>query len=272
MTAAAVHSPVPAAGVTAFVGAAMAVFRRSVREGARDPGPALFLPALPSVLMSVAFTSQFERLIEVVDLPTATFAEYVVPGLIVVVALASGGFTSASLAIDLRSGFMDRLRLYRLGVQPLLIGRFIYEAVRVVPGMLAVIVVGLLAGGDNENGLGGVVVILALGALLSAAFAGLHLVVATASQDPNTPLNLQPVGVMVFFLSSAIVPPAAMPAWAESVAAWNPVSAVADAGRAAFLGDLWGSEVWTGFAVAGAWLAVSVVASTALVSRTLNRG
>lgn len=253
-------------------GATLAVVRRATAEGFRDPGPALFLPGLPPLAMAVAFTAQFDRISEVVTLPTGSFAEFVIPGLIVAVALASGGFTSAQLAQDLRSGFMDRLRLYHGGVAPLLLGRFVYEGLRVVPATVAVMALGLAIGGTNSNGAPGLAMVVLLTMLLGSAFAGLHLTVATLTEDPNTPLNLQPLGPVMVFLSSAIVPPQAMPRWAELIATYNPVTPVVDAGRAAMIGELTGPDVRQGLAIACVWLAVSVGFTLLVVSRKIARG
>ena len=38
------------------------LFRRSVGEGRRDPGPAYVLPAMPPLLMVLVFTALFDRI------------------------------------------------------------------------------------------------------------------------------------------------------------------------------------------------------------------
>jgi ABC-2 type transport system permease protein len=250
--------------------ATSAVARRASREGLRDPGPSFVIPAAPSLLMAVAFTALFERISAVIDFGTGSFAEYLVPGLVVFTALAGGGFTSAQLAADLRSGFMDRLRLYPGGLRPLLLGRFAFEAIRVLPAALLVLAAGVALGGTIENLLGiPIVALMVMG--LSVAYAGIFLVVASITEDPQTPLNLQPVGIIFFFLSSAIVPLESMPAWAETASSLNPVTAIADGVRSALVGDLSSNDVAVGVAVVAVLAAASVMASFAVLHRQTAR-
>jgi ABC-2 type transport system permease protein len=250
---------------------ATAVLRRTHAEGQRDPGPALLLPALPSILMTVAFTSQFDRLSEVLALPTGSFDEFIVPGLVIAVALASAGFTAGGLARDIATGFMDRLRLYPAGTTPLLLGRLAYEGLRVLPGAAVVLAVGVLMGGTVANGPAGLAVVFALTMLTSAAFSGLHLIVGALTEDPQTPLNMQPVGVLIMFLSGALVPVDAFPEWAEVIARANPVTPIADGARAALIGDLTSTDTLIAFVVALGWLIASVVAASAVVRAKTER-
>lgn len=256
--------------ITASPNATAAVLRRASREGLRDPGPSFVIPAAPSLLMAVAFTALFDQISSVIDLGTWSFAEYLVPGLVVFTALAGGGFTSAQLAADLRSGFMDRLRLYPDGLRPLLLGRFAFEALRVLPAALLVLAVGVALGGTVENLVGvPVAALMVMG--LSVAYAGIFFVVASITENPQTPLNLQPVGIIFFFLSSAIVPLASMPAWAEIASSLNPITVVVDGVRSALIGDLTSDDVLVGLAVVGALVTLSIAASFAVLHRKAAR-
>jgi ABC-2 type transport system permease protein len=258
--------------LAARAGPTSAVFTRSVREGLRDPGPALFLPALPPLLLVVALTSLFGRLNGVIEFPTDSFKEFFVPGAVVIVAIAGGGFTSAQVAADLRSGFIDRLRLHVPNPHTLLLGRFGFEAIRIIPGVAAVLCVGLLFGGALPNGLPGALVITLLAMLLSAAYAGLFYIAAIITEDPQTPLNLNPVGIIVSFLSTAFIPRAAMPSWAETAAGLNPVTVIVNGARAARIGDLTSTTVAAALAVAVGGLALAIAASGTVLTRKLSRG
>jgi ABC-2 type transport system permease protein len=126
-----------------LTGPTTAVFVRTAREARADPVRALIIPAMPSLLMAVTFTALFDRLGDVIDFPTGSLDEYLVPGLVLFAGLVTGGFTSAQLATDLRTGFIDRLRLHLHGPVPLLLGRFLFETVRVLPSAVIVLAVGL---------------------------------------------------------------------------------------------------------------------------------
>lgn len=258
--------------LAATAGPTSAVFTRSVREGLRDPGPALFLPALPPLLLVVALTSLFGRLNGVIEFPTGSFKEFFVPGAVIIVAVAGGGFTSAQVAEDLRSGFIDRLRLQVRNPLTLLLGRFGFEAVRIIPGVAAVLCVGLLFGGALANGLPGALVVTLLAMLLSAAYAGLFYIAAIITEDPQTPLNLNPVGIIVSFLSTAFIPRSAMPTWADTAAGLNPVTVIVNGARAAMIGDLTSTTVAAAFAVAAGGVGLAVAASGIALARKHSKG
>jgi ABC-2 type transport system permease protein len=224
------------------------------------------LPALPAVLMTVVFTALFDRMTEADGFPGSDYDAFLIPGVVVLVALLGAGATSASVAADLRSGYFDRLRLLPAHLAAQLGGRVLFEAVRLLPGIAAVLALGFLLGGENRNGPAGVATVVVLVALLGAAYSGLFYAVAIRSRDPQTPFQLQPLGLPLAFLSSALVPLAVMPGWAETLARYNPVTAVVDASRQALVGDLWSGDL----ALALAVLAAALVVTEAMAWRALR--
>lgn len=248
-------------------GSALAlVFRREAASARRDPGPFFVLPAMPALLMTVVFTALFDRISAAPGYNGGDYDAFLIPGVVVLVALLGAGATSTNLAADLRSGYFDRLRLVPARPTVHLIGRLLFEATRLLPGTTAVLALGFAFGGRNRNGVAGLVVVVALVALLGVAYSGVFFAVAIRTRDPQTPFQLQPLGLPVAFLSSALVPLAVMPAWAETLARYNPVTPVVDASREALLGDLWSHELLVAFAV----LAGAVVVTQALAWRALH--
>ena len=243
--------------MTAALRQSLLVFRRQARAGARDPGPFYVLPMMPALLMTVVFTALFDRITAVEGFTGAGYDAFLVPGVVVLVALLGGGATSASLAADLRSGYFDRLRLLPSGLGSQLAGRLLFEAVRLLPGTIVVLAVGFGFGAEAHNGVAGVAVVAALVVLLGVAYSGVFYVVATRTHDPQTPFTLQPLGLPLAFLSTALVPVAVMPTWAETIARVNPVSVVVDGAREAMLGDLRSAPVGTAVVVLVAWIALS---------------
>jgi ABC-2 type transport system permease protein len=242
------------------------VFRREAAAAGRDPGPFFVLPAMPALLMTVVFTALFDRISEAPGYDGGDYDAFLIPGVVVLVALLGAGATSASVAADLRSGYFDRLRLLPARPVTQLTGRLLFEATRLLPGTAVVLAVGFAFGGQNRNGLPGLAVVVALVALLGVAYSGLFYAVAIRTRDPQTPFQLQPLGLPLAFLSTALVPLAVMPAWAETLARYNPVTPVVDASREALLGDLWSGELLVALAV----LAGAVVVTQALAWRALH--
>ncbi len=232
-------------------------FARQARAAAKDPGPFYVLPMMPALLMTVVFTALFDRVADIPGSTGADYDEFLVPGVVVLVALLGAGATSASLAADLRSGYFDRLRMTPIRVQSLLAGRLAFEAVRLIPGAAVVLAAGFAFGATSRHGVAGPAIVVLLVALLGVAYTGLFFAVAIRTRDPQTPFTLQPLGLPLAFLSSALVPVSAMPGWAERLARLNPVSVVVDGARTAMLEDLWSAQMAAALAVLAAWTAAS---------------
>lgn len=251
--------------------ASLAVFRRASLEGRSDPGPAFVLPMLPPLLLVVAMTSLFADLSTVLDLDGRSFAEHFVPAALILCAITGAGSTSAQIAHDFRSGMIDRLRLSSPSLLPLVAGRFAFEALRILPGFAVLVAAGLALGGAADNGAAGIAVSATLAVLLSMALAGIFHAVAILTRDPQTPLNLNPLGIVFAFLSSAFVPRADLPGWADAVATVNPVTALVDASRAAMTGDITSGPVGWGLAVGSAFAVASTTLAHTALTRTLRR-
>lgn len=246
-------------------------FQRQARAAAKDPGPFYVLPMMPALLMTVVFTALFDRVVDVPGSTVSDYDEFLIPGVVVLVALLGAGATSASLASDLRSGYFDRLRITPIRVPALLAGRLAFEAVRLVPGAAVVLAVGFAFGASTHNGIAGPAVVVLLVALLGVAYTGVFFAVAIRTRDPQTPLTLQPLGLPLAFLSTALVPVDLMPTWAERLARVNPVSVVVDGARTAMLGDLWSSQLTAALAVIAVWTALSQLAAWNILRTHLAR-
>jgi ABC-2 type transport system permease protein len=247
------------------------VFVRQARQARRDPGPFYVLPMLPALLMTVVFIALFERIATLDRFGDTAYEAFLVPGVVVLVALLGAGATSSSLAADLRGGFFIRLRLLGAPIGSQLLGRLLFEAVRLLPGIVVVLAVGLAFGAEARNGLAGIAVVVALVALLGVAYTGIFHAVAIGTKDPQTPFTLQPLGLPLAFLSSALVPLAVMPDWARTLARANPVTAVVDGSRQAMLGPLWSAELGRSAAVLGAWVLLGGLLAWVVLVRDLAR-
>jgi ABC-2 type transport system permease protein len=243
------------------------LFGRSAGEARRDPGPAYVLPAMPPLLMAVVFTALFDRIAERPGFGTGAYVDYLLPGVVVLTALLGAGFTATYLVQDAVGGYLDRLRLLPTSRIALLAGRQAFEAVRVLPAAVVVAAVCVALGARIDGGIAGAAVCLLLVALLSAAFSGVFLVAGLATRDPQTALALQPLGVLVGLVSTALVPATLAASGFSDVARLNPASTVVDGARAALAGDVLSSEV----ALAIALSAAGIVLTQLAVIRQLAR-
>ncbi|MGH2947966.1 MAG: ABC transporter permease [Solirubrobacteraceae bacterium] len=243
------------------------LFHRSLGEGRRDPGPAYVLPAMPPLLMVVVFTALFERIAETPGFGAGDYTDYLLPGAVVLTALLGAGFTATYLVQDAVGGYLDRLRLLPTSRGAMLGGRQAFEAVRVLPAAIVVTAVCVALGARIDGGVAGVAACLLLVALLSAAFSGLFHVAGLVSRDPQTALALQPIGVLVGLVSTALVPASVAASGLSDVARLNPASVVVDGARASLAGDVLSSHVAFALAICTAGIVLTQLA----VARQLAR-
>jgi ABC-2 type transport system permease protein len=247
------------------------IFRRSLREGFRNPALAFLFPLLPPLMGAVLFSQIFEKVVNLPGFPTDNYISWVGIGVVLLTAMSGAGFTATGLVLDSESGYLDRMRLLPVRSTAVLLGRLAFEAVRVLPAAAIVLVAAVALGADYDGGVLGAVAILGLVALWAMGWNSLFYVVALRTLNAQAPLALQPMFWPVFFFSTAMVPDEVMPDWIETVANFNPFTHILEAARMFMAGGLdWGVlalglTVGIGFLVAMQLFAVRSLA--ALVQR-----
>jgi ABC-2 type transport system permease protein len=143
-----------------------------------------------------------------------------------------GVFTGFAIARDFESGFARRMLLAMPHRAGLILGYLLAGAARFVLTGVVVTVAALAAGMHVDGSAGGLVALVALGLVVNAAAtlwsAGLAFRFKTMQAGP---LMQMPVFVLLF-LAPVYVPLDLLSGWIESVASWNPITAVMEAGRA----------------------------------------
>src|SRR5579863_6742814 len=115
---------------------------RSVRRSLRDPEAFFTALMLPVVLM-LLFVYVFGGAI---DTGHGGYADYVVPGLIVLCAGFGAGTTAVAVATDMSNGIVDRFRSMPIASSSVLIGHIVASLVRNLIATTLVIGVGLGVG------------------------------------------------------------------------------------------------------------------------------
>jgi len=236
------------------------------------------LPRAPELLL--AFTVQpimFVLLFRYVfggaiRTPGFSYADFLIPG-IIVQNIAFGGFVTAlGLNEDLHKGLIDRFRSLPMARSAVLAGRTLADVV--TNGLSAVILIatGLLIGFTFHTAvstaIGGFALLLLFGYAFSWVFAFLGMLV-------STPEAANSVGfIAVFpltFISSAFVPVQSMPAALRAFAEVNPFTITVDAMRSLWLGAPAGNNVWGAVVWALAIIAVFAPLAVARYRRAAGR-
>ena len=164
-----------------------------------------------------------------------SYREYLIPGVFgQTVAFAAAG-TTVGLSEDMHKGIIDRFRSLPMASSGVLIGRSLADLLRTVLVLVVLSISGLLVGWSIDSSVPealagyGIMLLFGYAMIWVGAWVGLHMpspeVANTAGLAWLFPLT---------FLSNAFVPLAGMPTWLQTIAEWNPISAVVLSARELF--------------------------------------
>lgn len=233
---------------------------RSLRTLSRQPAYLLFTLVQPMVWL-LLFGQLFRR---VAELPGfgGNYLDYLTPGVVVMTAMMSAGWSGTSIVQDMERGVMDRTLTSPIRRSALVTAGLAHQALVTVVQSLIMFATGLLAGARYPGGARGLLVVLACAVLVALIFAGLSNAVALLVHQQEALIAVAQFLVLpLAFLSSVMTAPALMPGWVARAARFNPVDWAAVASREALRADPdWGlvldrTALLAALAILMAWLA-----------------
>lgn len=260
--------PSPAGRQASGAGAAVAVTGRALRRLRRTP-QLLFFALVQPMLFVAALGPIFGRLVE--RQTGVDYAQYLIPGVLVMsITLAAGG-TGVAVAEDVQAGVVDRFRSLPMPRHALLVGRTVADLCRNAAAMVLVVIVGLLLGFRFHQGLARGVAALALVALFGFALSWLFAAVGLAVRDVQAAqfVGFAPVLPLVF-LSGAWIPVEAMAGPLQPFARNQPVNVTLEAVRS-LVDSTPGTSGTTSVLPAVLWSLALVTAFAPLAVRTYER-
>jgi ABC-2 type transport system permease protein len=170
-----------------------------------------------------------------------SYIDYLTPGIVVMLAVSSAGWTGMGLIEDINSGVTDRMLVSPVWRGALNAGSVLYAVLSVVI-QTALILLLALALGAHFSSFGGVLILVLVAALLAATFASLSNGIAAMARQRETLIGaVSFVLLPLTFLSSALMQRSLVPDWIQTVANFNPVNWSVEAGRSAAMGSIdWG--------------------------------
>jgi ABC-2 type transport system permease protein len=242
---------------------------RSLRRSVRDPEAFITALALPVILMLLfvyVFGGAFNAGVHTAGAAASGgYANYVVPGLIVLCAAYGSGTTAVAVATDMSSGIVDRFRSMPVAAWTVLAGQITASLARNLLATALVIGVGLGVGWRPTGGpldwLGAAGLIVLFIAALSWLAACFGLVVASPEGATGATFAL----MFIPYLSTAFVPASTMTRVLRPIAANQPFTPLIEAMR-----GLWMGYTSTGAAVGReALLAVIYFGGVLIVTASL---
>lgn len=163
------------------------------------------------------------------------YREFLLAGIFAQTVAFNAAFTTVGLANDLHKGIIDRMRTLPMSRLAVLMGRTLSDLVVNILALTVMVACGYAVGWRINGGIADAV--LAFAVILLFAFAMSWVGALTGLVSPSVEVAQSAGLIWLFplsFISSAFISGETLPGPLRTVAAWNPITAVAAAGRKLF--------------------------------------
>lgn len=204
---------------------------RSIRQTFRRPQLLAPILIFPTLLLAVQVGGA-GRAVDLPQFPPVNgFLDFMLAGAMIQATLLAGNTSGIALAIDIESGFADRLLAAPISRFAMVLGRLAATAVLGFMTAIWFLAIGLIFGVTIEEGAGGALLMIALVTGSALAFGAIGAAVALRSGNASVVQGLFPLVFVILFLSTAFFPDSLLLEPAKSVAEWNPLSFIVDGVR-----------------------------------------
>ena len=243
-----------------------AIAVRHIRSFGRQPGWVAI-----SLMQPVIYLLLFGQLFQSLGSNPAfggSYLDFLLPGIVVMSALSSGGWAGTASILDMQGGVMDRMLVTPVRRAAVIVGHLGQQALIVAIQAVVLVGLGLVIGARFDGGVPGIAVMLMASILLGTAIGALSHGIALLARTQETLIAAsQGIILPMTFLSTTFMVRDLMPDWMATVASFNPLTWAVDAARAAVDGSGDGP-----FIVARlGWLAIFLVVSVLLALRAFGR-
>jgi len=202
--------------------------RRSIRQAFRRPQFLMPILIFPSLFLAVN-TGGANSATEIPGFPeVAGFLDFELAGAILQSTMLAGVSGGIALAMDIEMGFIDRLFVAPISRATIVLGRLAATAALGAISAVWFVIVGLVFGVEFQGGVGAVLMLLVLTPIAAGSFGGLGAALALKSGRASVVQGIFPLVFVILFLSSAFFPENLLLEPARTIAAWNPMSFLAE--------------------------------------------
>ena len=206
---------------------------RHLRELWRQPWFVVVTLVQPVVWL-LLFGALFKRIVEIPGFHAGSYIAFLAPGIVVMTAMFSSGWSGMALIEDLNRGVTARFLVSPVRREALIAGRILKETVVVVIQSVIIVALALAVGATFRGGPAGVAVLFVVSALLGAIFGALSNGFGLIMRQEEALIGAtQFILLPLTFLSTVFIAANLIPRWMSHVADFNPVNWAVVAGRAA---------------------------------------
>jgi ABC-2 type transport system permease protein len=205
--------------------------RRHLRALTRQPAYIVITLVQPIVWL-LLFGALFRKVVEIPGFGGGSYLEFLTPGVVVMTALFTNGWSGMTIIEDLDAGIMDRFLVTPTRRGALMNGLLAQQALIDVVQSLLIVGLAVIAGARFDGGVVGVVVLVLSATLLGLSFSSFSNALALLLRTRESVIGIvQFVTLPATFLSAAVMQPDLAPGWIQTIARYNPVNWAVVAGR-----------------------------------------
>jgi ABC-2 type transport system permease protein len=200
------------------------------------------------ILYLALFTPLLKHLVGSGGLPTGNVLDLFLPGILSLLAFASGAGSGFNTIFELKAGVIERFRVTPASRFAILTGPILATMLMMFVFDAVVVAVGVGFGFSvHWAGLAVLAVLLGLLLVIMAAFS---MATALVTKDiSGFAAIINGINLPILLLAGVLLPISIGPAWMRVVAHFNPLYYLVQASRVLAGGTLTGSAVWQAFAV-----------------------
>jgi ABC-2 type transport system permease protein len=208
------------------------VYLRGLRVLLRQPA-FLLITIIQPVIWLLLFGALFRAVSRIPGFH-GSYINFLTPGVVVMLAVFSAGWSGMGAVEDIQSGVMDRVLATPVWRGAINAGSVLYAAFSMLVQALLIIALALILGVDFRGGVIGVIVMLIAASLLAAAVSSLSNAVGVLGRQRETVIGVVSfVQLPLTFLSTATQQKSLLPHWIQTAAKFNPVNWAVEAARSA---------------------------------------
>lgn len=184
------------------------------------------------IIWLLLFGQLFKSIAALPGFAAESYIAFLTPGIVVMAAMLSTGWSGTSYVIDMERGIIDRFLVSPVHRGSLIGGELLYQAGMVLLQSLIILGLGYLTGARFAGGLVSIALLLVCAILLGTAFASFSNALALILRKQETVIAVNVTLVLpLTFLSSTFLPLNLMPQWMQDFTGFNPVNWAVEVGR-----------------------------------------
>jgi ABC-2 type transport system permease protein len=207
--------------------------QRRLQVFIRQPWYLVFTLIQPAIWLFL-FGNLFKRVVELPGFGSTSYLTYIVPGVVVMSAMASNMWAGMGTMEEIERGTLNRFLVTPVRRGAIMNANVIEQAVSTTAQSLIIVLLAWAAGARYPGGAAGVLVLIAVAVLLGTVFSAMSNTVGMLVRQRETIIGLNTLLLLpLTFVSTTFMNEDLMPDWMRTLTNYNPVNWAVEAAREA---------------------------------------